>query len=141
MHDPEGLFGGVRPEPGTRIKEETDASANLTESVQEALETLGRGGGALEEGGDVPGMERIRNSKSGPAIRHVDAPGRPVMSWVDGDLVYINTAHPAYRKAVEKKVIEYHDLVAVAVAMLREVPTTQERIELLERFMSGWGRV
>ena len=63
------------------------------------------------------------------------------MSWTEGDTVFINTAHPAYRKAVEKKTLEYHDLLAVALAMLREVPTTHERIELLEKFMSGWGRI
>ena len=63
------------------------------------------------------------------------------MSWMEEDTVYINTAHPAYLKAVEKKTLEYHDLLAVALAMVREVPTTQEKIELLEKFMSGWGRM
>lgn len=43
--------------------------------------------------------------------------------------------------AAEKKVLEYHDMFAVALAMLREVPSTQEKLGLLERFMSEWGRV
>jgi hypothetical protein len=63
------------------------------------------------------------------------------MSWMEGDTVFINTAHPAYQKAAEKKVAEYHDLVAVAMAMLREVPTASEKLELLEKFMSGWGKI
>jgi len=45
------------------------------------------------------------------------------------------------RKAVEKKVVEYHNLFATAIAMLREVPTSQEKIELLEKFMMEWGRL
>ena len=74
-------------------------------------------------------------------IRHLSAPQRDDMSWMEGDTVFVNTAHLAYRKALEKKTLEYHELVAIALAMVREVPTTQEKIELLEKFMSGWGRV
>ena len=61
--------------------------------------------------------------------------------WMEGDMVLINTTHPTYRKAVEKKVVEYHNLFATAIAMLREVPTSQEKIELLEKFMVEWGRL
>ena len=63
------------------------------------------------------------------------------MSWMEGDSVLINTAHPAYRKAVDKKITEYHELFAVAIAMLREVPTASEKLELLEKFMSRWGSI
>ena len=63
------------------------------------------------------------------------------MSWMEGDVVLINTAHPAYRKAVEKKVVEYHNLFAAAMAMLREVPTASEKLAVLERFISRWGKM
>ena len=60
---------------------------------------------------------------------------------MEGDTVLINTAHPTYRKAVEKKTVEYQNLFAVALAMLRDVPTAQEKLELLEHFMSEWGKI
>ena len=59
------------------------------------------------------------------------------MRWV-GSLSF---SHPTYRKAVEEKVVEYHNLFATAIAMLREVHTSQEEIELLEKFMVEWGRL
>ena len=60
---------------------------------------------------------------------------------MEGDAVFINTAHPTYRKAVEKKAVEYHNLFAAAIAMLREVPTAGEKLDLLEKFMSEWGKM
>ena len=71
-------------------------------------------------------------------IHYISALDRPDISWMDGDTVLINTAHPTYQKALEKKVTEYHNLFATA---LRDVPTAREKLELLEKFMSGWGRM
>jgi hypothetical protein len=96
---------------------------------------------SLLEGGEIPAVRRKREGRFGPIIRHMDAPDRNEISWMEGDTVFINTSHPAYHKAVEKKVIEYHDLFAVALAMLREVPSAQEKLGLLEKFMAEWGKV
>jgi len=84
---------------------------------------------------------RPRVSRFGPVIKHIAAPGRDDISWMDGDTVFINTAHSTYQKSVQKKVVEYHILFAAALAMLREVPTATEKLELLEKFMSRWGKL
>jgi hypothetical protein len=109
--------------------------------MKQAIEEGERTARQLQEGETLPAERRISRARFGPLINHVDAPLRPEMSWMEGDTVFINTAHQSYRKAVEKKTLEYFELVAVALAMVREIPTSHEKIELLEKFMSGWGKI
>jgi len=128
---PEPVQGGERPPAKTG----GDGGADAAE------ERIPRGGITLEDGGNIAAVSRRRSSRFGPIIRHRDAPDRDEISWTEGDTVLINTAHPAYRKSAEKKTVEYHDLVAIALAMLREVPSAQEKLALLEKFMGEWGKV
>jgi len=131
---------GSRPEPAVATGKGTGNSDGNGEAVA-AEDHIPRGGITLEEGGDIAAIRRQRSSRFGPIIRHKDAPERGDISWTEGDTVLINTAHPAYRKAAERKAVEYHDLVAIALAMLREVPSAQEKLALLEKFMGEWGKV
>ncbi|HUI64861.1 MAG TPA: ATP-binding protein [Bacteroidota bacterium] len=117
-----------------------DSSAE-SRNEAETEHTKERGGITLEDGTELPAERRVRMTKFGPAIRHVHASERADISWMEGETVLINTAHPTYHKAEEKKILEYHNLFAVALAMLREVPSAQEKLALLEQFMSQWGRV
>jgi hypothetical protein len=114
-----------------------EAASHIETAAREAAEA----GISLDEGGEFPAVRRLRDAKSGPVIRYVHSPNRPDISWMEGDTVLINTAHATYSKAVEKRVLEYHNLFAVALAMLREVPSAQEKLSLLEQFMSEWGKV
>jgi hypothetical protein len=114
------------------------------EAVEERLVTLAdakEGARTLEEGDEHAATRRLRTGRFGPSIQYASLPERKEISWMEGDTVLINTAHPTFVKAQEKKVAEYHNLVAVAVAMLREVPTGEEKLGVLERFMSQWGRM
>ena len=140
VHDDDGTLLGARPEQ-IPSAERTNEFTDRENAVRQALEEAERGGEALQSGEDLPASRRLSHARFGPMIRHLSAPQRDDMSWMEGDTVFVNTAHLAYRKALEKKTLEYHELVAIALAMVREVPTTQEKIELLEKFMSGWGRV
>ena len=114
-----------------------------TISHAERVAIIDRTSGSLtkEEGDELAAVRRLRSIRFGPTIHYVSAPDRDDLSWMEGDAVMINTAHPTYQKAASKKVVEYHDLIAVALAMLREVPTASEKLELLERFMSRWGKL
>ena len=146
VQDPGGETYGALPQALPRIKEEEskiaeEATPSAHDLVKTALEQAARDGRALEPGQELLATQRMRSAKFGPTLRYVDAPDRVDISWMEGDMVLINTAHPTYRKAAEKKVVEYHNLFATALAMLREVPTSQEKLELLEKFMMGWGRL
>ncbi|MEW6511715.1 MAG: hypothetical protein AB1428_12240 [Bacteroidota bacterium] len=139
--DEGGLFGERREGMPTREEEAAEPPSTEKSVIEQALDQAERGDRALEPGDEIAAVRRIRMSKSGPALRHAHAPGRSDIRWMEGDTVMINTAHPTYLKASEKKVLEYHNLVAAAMAMLREVPTAGEKIELLERFMAEWGKL
>ena len=144
VHDAGGNLFGTNPDMALNPENERESSSEkeeLIQSVANGLEDDSRGGRALEDGDDLAAIKRLRSVKFGPAIHYVESPDRADISWMEGDTVLINTAHPTYKKAIEKKVAEYHDLFAVALAMLREVPTAHEKLELLEKFMSGWGRM
>jgi hypothetical protein len=141
VQEADGAESGSPPEPLPKGGgPEGEARPGESSGGQE-VDREPRGGITLGEGEDLRAARRLRSAKFGPVIRHTDAPERPDISWMEGDTVLINSAHPAYRKAIEKKVLEYHDMFAVALAMLREVPSAQEKLGLLERFMSEWGRV
>lgn len=141
VKDDAGAESGSLPEPVPHDGESAgNATAGENGERDDAAENT-RAGITLGEGEELPAIHRLKTAKFGPVIRHRDAPERSDIAWMEGDTVLINTAHPAYHKAVEKKVLEYHDMFAVALAMLREVPSAQEKLGLLERFMSEWGRV
>ncbi len=141
VNDEGGSASGSLPDPPPRAEAdpvEPGGSEELIEQTMERVKTLDR---SLQEGGEIPAAYRPRTSRFGPVIRHIAAPGRDDISWMDGDTVFINTAHSTYQKSVQKKIVEYHTLFAAALAMLREVPTATEKLELLEKFMSRWGKL
>ncbi len=141
VKEPTGNFTGAVPEPSPHPSEEEKGALAPDELVKHALEEVRKADRALEAVGDLRALQRRRLGRFGPVIVYIGAPEREDISWMDGDTVFINTGHPTYLKALEKNVIEYHDLFSVALAMLREVPTASEKLELLEKFMSRWGRI
>lgn len=141
VHSADG-DGRGRIHEASPVAEHTSGPEGLTQQEESGeADEARRAGITLEEGKDLPAERRLRSAKFGPAIRHINVPERADISWMEGETVLINTAHPTYHKASEKKVLEYHNLFAVALAMLREVPSAQEKLALLEQFMSEWGRV
>lgn len=139
--DEAGASSGALPEPPPTPEGERAEPAGDATPPGEALERSNTPDRPLQEGEGTPAAYRPRASRFGPVIREIDAPERDDISWMDADTVFINTAHPAYRKSVQKKIVEYHTLFAAALAMLREVPTATEKLELLEKFMGRWGRL
>lgn len=140
VRDADGSLLGARPEHPQRPESDT-APHKLVDGMREPLEEAPRREQALQPSGENAADRRASHANFGPLIRHHDAPDRDAMSWMEGDTIYINTAHPAYGKAAERKFLDYHELLTIALAMVREVPTSQERIDLLEQFMIRWGKV
>ncbi len=142
VRDEDGkLFGAPREGPPHVDQTPSGPGSSGTSPIEQALEQATRSDSVLDPGGDIPATKRARTSRSGPALRHAHAPTRTDISWMEGDTILINTAHATYLKATEKKVLEYHHLLAAAVAMLREVPTAEEKIDVLEKFMNEWGKL
>ena len=62
------------------------------------------------------------------------------MSWVEADTVVINTAHPTYLRADRRRMIAYHERLAVYYALCLEAPVDpEERFTLLSRALTEWG--
>lgn len=136
-----GEYSGNMPEPTTRSDGTSPQISETPLLLEKALVHASRGGQTLEEGDALGAARRVRTVKFGPRISYSDAPERDEISWMEGDTVLINVAHPAYKKAVERKSVEYHNLIATVLALLRELPTAGEKLVLLEKFVSGWGKV
>jgi len=96
-----------------------------------------------EDGSDVAAIVVPRTIKVGPKLAWVDAPDRAEMSWVDGDTILINSAHPAYQKAEQRGLTEYHNLTAIATSLviLKGPESPDEVFELVNKFMTGWASV
>lgn len=135
-----GEYTGSLPE---KISGESSAhdDTQTDRVVQDAIDKAVKRIQGLDTGEDVAASQKVRSTRFGPKIQYTDEPGRDDISWMDGETVMINTAHPTFQKAVSKKVVEYHNLFAVATAMLRDIPTVTEKLQLLEEFMRKWGKV
>jgi len=122
-------------------EEETEQEQSDEDVVKDAIDKAVKRIQGLEAGEERAAEKKVRSTRFGPKIQYADEPHRDDISWMDGETVLINTAHPTFKKAISKKVVEYHNLFAVATAMLRDIPTATEKIQLLELFMSRWGKV
>jgi hypothetical protein len=135
-----GEYTGTIPEKFSG-DEGTEQAQSEEDAVNDAIEKAVERIQGLEPGKELAAERRVRSTRFGPKIQYADEPDRDDISWMEGETVLINTAHPTFQKAVAKKVVEYHNLFAVAIAMLRDIPTATEKLQLLEQFMSRWGKV
>ncbi len=55
------------------------------------------------------------------------------------DSVYVNTDHPAWQRAKEKKLEEYHVILAVSLTLSQFLEPQHSTQEFVERFLRAWG--
>ncbi len=85
---------------------------------------------------------RRRTIRSGPRIERVSAPDRPQMSWIEGDTLAINTAHPLYVSSEKRRFIPYHERFAIFYALSVEATVEPEqKLDLLAQALTEWGRM
>ncbi|MCH7608297.1 MAG: ATP-binding protein [Chloroflexi bacterium] len=95
----------------------------------------------LNADGDVRARPRRRRSRLGPMIRFV-SDQRPRMSWLEGDVVYVNASHPSYIRAQREHQIRYHRRLVVLLALCEEAPIEPaERIRVLDKALARWGAI
>jgi len=105
-----------------------------------------------QEGGvaltpDVQGRQKAkpisRTSRRGPKITIVMAPDRPDLGWVEGNIVFINRAHPSFGKTRSNPAAQrLHSVFAIATAIQRHLALDDEKRDLffVDRMMAAWGR-
>ncbi len=136
---PEGL------ETGTAVKEPpSDVVVNYeTEHKKQdaELKTSTSGGGSpIDYGTGQPAVKKPRSIKFGPAISFANDEARNEISWTEGlEKVIINTAHPACKTAAAKGMLQYHYVIAVGIALIKELPPDYDRMAILNKYLTNWG--
>jgi hypothetical protein len=78
----------------------------------------------------------------GPGLRigFDDAQERNDLGWLLENTVWINRAHPAYRKAASTGNESYHVVLGVVWVLLGHLDDRHSAQEFIGQFLSGWGR-
>lgn len=91
---------------------------------------------------EAPFLDSRKEGKKGPAISvgfEERGEGERLARMVEHK-VWINTSHPAYLKAQEKKFEQYHILFSVAWALSRFLEDGRSPQEFIDSFLSSWGK-
>lgn len=93
---------------------------------------------------DLPdkGAEGLRRpAKYGLAIHYESRPHEPSLARLVDTVVWVNEAHPAYRRAVSSRSEGYHLALCVAMALGPLVTTPGGHPQFIEAFLRRWGKV
>jgi hypothetical protein len=102
-----------------------------------------RAEGLLEpnEDGDLR-VALAAGKRLGPGLRigFDDARERDDLGWLLENTIWINRAHPAYRKAASTGNESYHVVLGVVWVLLGHLDDRHSAQEFIGQFLSGWGR-
>lgn len=95
-----------------------------------------------EDKGTIPSEPISRKGRRGPRIAFSEFPSRIDLAWVDGNIIVINTGHPAYTKVNSSSVAKrLHYMFAIASAVHKFILTgSSEDLMLPDRLLSAWGK-
>jgi len=134
-----------------------DETGNLTETGTQEINSEESGGTqpgipvspgpniekALTQPGDEQvGTKRPRSIKFGPSISFVSDETKEDISWTEGlENVIINKAHPTFISAQKGGTIFYHYVLSVGFAIIRELPPDQDKMSILNKYLTNWGKI
>ena len=155
-----GEFFGFRSAARVLQKSADGTVGAAAHEGQESTLPIGAGAGGGDAGppdiGDDPGTALMedrqagsvkakpisRTARRGPKVGFAAAPDRTEVGWVDGNCVYINSAHPAYTKSQSNsRTKRIHCLYAIGTAIQRFLATGDGDYDhmFIDRLMAGWG--
>jgi hypothetical protein len=80
-----------------------------------------------------------RPGRYGLAIQFEARPGDPELGRLAESTVYVNEAHPAYRRAAASRSEGYHAALAVALALAPLAAGGAREHEFVVAFLAHWG--
>lgn len=93
------------------------------------------------EGGSAPGTGGARvPAHYGLGIQFEDRPGDPELGRLVESTVWVNTAHPAYRRAVASRAEGYHLALSVALALSPLATDPKDEHTFVNTFLALWGK-
>jgi len=99
----------------------------------------------LEKGEGIAASPKSRIIKGGIRIAEEERPDLDKEAWFDGETVSLNKSHPAYNKAKNSGLLNYHVLKAVILSLIeysleKETnPSYQMVFDLQQKFFKIWG--
>jgi hypothetical protein len=85
------------------------------------------------------GMQRRRAARYGLSIAFESRPDEPELAHLVESTVWINEAHPAYRRAVVSRSEGYHVALAVALALAPLAVDPAKEHAFINAFLARWG--
>jgi hypothetical protein len=126
----------IPPEKGVETMEDI-LPAHPPEPGPEPLEEAS----TVQEGRDKDASSAApRHNRPGMSISMVDEPGREGMGWLAENTVYVNRAHPAFRRAAERDLEEYHVTLVAALVLSEFIQPGRSPQQFVSRFLSRWGK-
>jgi len=158
---PELTFFGTRTQRDVAIPDEAGELRELGEGTQKVRGTMGgetTGEGisvypgdelgqapTLKRGSDAPATPHQRIIRGGVGFAYEERPDLAKEARFEGDTVYINISHSAYKRAEREKLLGYHIPKSVVLNLIEfnlekdPAPSYQKAFELSQRFFSLWG--
>jgi len=99
----------------------------------------------LDSGEGVTATPQPRTIRGGIRYAEDERPDMDNESWFDGETVTVNKSHPAYMKAKDRGLLNYHALKAVILSLIESnmekepEPSYQKAFELQRKFFRIWG--
>ncbi|MBI4600067.1 ATP-binding protein [Candidatus Uhrbacteria bacterium] len=66
--------------------------------------------------------------------------GNPLLGRIIEDTIFVNTSHPAWKKAAEERLDEYHIVLTVACVLSEMIDQTHSPHEFISKFLASWGQ-
>ncbi|MCM8805684.1 MAG: ATP-binding protein [Candidatus Omnitrophica bacterium] len=154
-----GLFGTKQKgEPQTGIIEDPLATpigvpVEGTDIMSGTLGGSGEGSGIEAGSGNVPG-EHIKPADDAkvPGSKHnghrkratvmlgfEDNENRKELGWLSENVLWINKAHPAYKRAVENNNDPYHIIISAAWVLSNYIEKDRSPQDFINHFLGVWG--
>ena len=90
----------------------------------------------------LPGTKNTRRpARYGLTIQFEDRPHDPELGRLEESTVWVNTAHPAYRRAVASRSEGYHLALSVAMSLAPLATDPKGEHKFMTAFLSRWGEV
>jgi hypothetical protein len=107
-----------------------------TDPVEPSPERLG-----LEESASGKLTRTVRKKMPGLriALQEFTQEDRPALGRIIEDTVVVNTAHPAWKKAIQDRLEEYHIVLTVACLLSEMIEQEHTPVEFINTFLASWG--
>jgi len=155
------LFGSSYKGPTNVQSKEGEVSGSEIQGVDysfpDGIGTDNGGGGYLDPGtdegvafkpekeGQLRASPISRTKRSGLRINFTDSADRNELSWVEGNIIYINSSHPSFLKVKKNNIARnLHNIFSIAIAVDKELKD-RGIIEIqdvyINRIMAAWGKI